>query len=273
MVVNSNLRNNPQLQRMPKTDQEHVHFVNEFAKWVLNVAKLGDGSLTTSGGTTIDGLGEMPGIVPSEQSLPMVSTGGVRAAQDTTTPLTAVDGGASATINVAAHGLDTSTGLISYNSGSVTGLSYATLYYVYTVDLTYAGGAVTYLASTDPTDLVTSVGTYYVDKITTGNQNQAGNISAVTKASPTTFTTSSAHGFVTGYTVAIADIVDDGGGGSDMQAQFNGNSYTVTVTDTTNFTVAVDSSSLVAVWVSGGTATYTAPEPPGDGGGGGWPKE
>jgi hypothetical protein len=268
VVVNQNLRENPALQRMPTTPQEWVHYQNEMAKWVLNVAKLGDGSLTTSGGTTIDGLGEMPGIVPSEQSLPMVTTGNLSSVQDTASAITASDGGGTATITIAAHGLDTSTGLISYNAGTITGLAFETLYFVYAVDASYAGGAVTYLASTDSTDLVTSVGTYYVGQVTTGVAEIQGNISGITKGSPTTFTTSSAHGFTTGFTIDIADIVDNLPGG-DIESTFNGNSYTCTVTDTTNFTVAVDSSSLVNTWASGGTATRASTAPPGGHGGGG----
>lgn len=264
VVVNQNLRENPALQRMPTTPQEWVHYQNEMAKWVLNVAKLGDGSLTTSGGTTIDGLGEMPGIVPSEQSLPMVTTGNLSSVQDTVTPLTSTDGGASATITIAAHGLDMSTGLISYGAGSITGLAYETQYFVYALDPTYAGGAVTYLASTDSTDLVTSVGTYYLDSITTSPQAQSGNISAITKGNPTEFTTSSAHGFTDGRNVDIADIVDDLPGG-DIESTFNGNEYVGTVTTTTKFTVPVDSSTLTNVWASGGTATYSPSPPPGDG--------
>ena len=134
MTVNERLRENPQLQRMPKNERDWVQYQNELAKWVINIAKLGDGSMTTSGGTTIDGLGEMPGIVISEQSLPMVMTGNVAAVQDTATPLSASDGGASATIAIAAHGLNMSTGAISYSSGSITGLAYSTLYYVYAID-------------------------------------------------------------------------------------------------------------------------------------------
>ena len=269
MTVNARIRENPALQRMPKTEREWVQYQNEMAKWVLRVAKLGDGSMTTSGGTTIDGLAQMPGIVPSEQSLPMVSTGNLSSVQDDQAALTASDAGASATISVAAHALDMSTGPVSYNAGSITGLSYSTKYYVYCVDPTYAGGAVTYLASTDPTNLVADVGSYYVGQITTGTQAAAGNISAITKANPTTFTTSSAHGFVTGYSVAIASIVDDGPGG-DIESTFNGNSYSVTVVDPTNFTVAVDSSALTNVWASGGTATYTPTTPGGGAGGGGY---
>jgi hypothetical protein len=269
MAVNSRLRENPGLQKYPRDEREWTNYQNELAKWVIKIAKLGDGTMVTSGDTTIDGLGEMPGIVPSEQSLQMVSTGNLRSIQDVVSPLTHSDGGASATITIASHGLDMSSGLVSYNSGSITGLAYSTKYYVYAIDAAYAGGAVTYLSTTANTDLVTNAGTYYVDNITTGAQATSGNISAITKASPTTFTTSAAHGFVTGYSVDIASIVDDGGGGSDLEAEFNGNSYTVTVTDTTNFTVAVDTSSHVAVWVSGGTATYTPPSGPGQGEGGG----
>ena len=170
MTVNARLRETPVLQRMPTNERDWVQYQNELAKWVLRVAKLGDGSLTTSTGTTIDGLGEMPGIVPSEQSMPMVATGNVASVQDTASPLTASDGGASATISIAAHGLNMSSGLVSYNAGSITGLAYSTAYYVYALDPTYAGGAVTYLATTDREDLVNNVGTYYLDKITTGIQ-------------------------------------------------------------------------------------------------------
>jgi len=293
MVVNSNLRENPQLQKMPTTPQEWVHYQNEMAKWVLQVAQFGNGSITTSTGVQvngldeiegavhlgdgsiktsaevqIDGLGEMPGIVPSEQSLQMISTGNRGSLQDAATPLGSTDAGASASISIDAHGLDMPSGTISYNAGSITGLAYETAYYVYCLDPTYAGGAVTYLETTSSTTLMSNVGAYYVGKITTSTAAATGNISAITKGSPTTFTTSAVHGFVTGYSIDIASIVDDGPGG-DIESTFNGNSYTCTVTSTTQFTVAVDSSSLVNVWASGGTATYDPPIPPKGGGGGG----
>lgn len=268
-MTNTRLLENPALQRMPTNPREWVQYQNELSNWVIRIARLGDGSLTTAGGTTIDGLGEMPGIVPSEQSLPMVSTGNLGSLQSDPAILTSTDAGASATVSISAHGLDMSSGTISYNAGSITGLSYATTYYIYALDPTYAGGAVTYLSTTDTTDVVSNVGTYYVGSITTLNESVAGSISGITKASPTTFTTSAAHGFSTGYTIDIASIVDDGPGG-DIESTFNGNSYTCTVVTPTTFTVAVDSSSLVNVWASGGTATYTAPAgPPGGGGGGG----
>lgn len=262
MPVNSRLRENPILQRMPTNAREWNHYQNELAKWVIQIAKLGDGTITTSSGTTISGLDEMPGILLSERSMPMVAVGNVISSQDTATPLSASDGGGTATISVAAHALDTATGAINYNSGSVTGLSFSTLYYVYALDAAYAGGAVTYLATTDSSDIVGNTGYYYVGSITTGVVGTSGNISAITKASPTTFTTSSAHGFTTGSTVTIADIVDNGPGG-DIESTFNGNAYTCTVTSTTQFTVPVDSSALTNVWASGGTATQTASSPSG----------
>lgn len=267
-TVNARLRENPALQRMPTNEREWVQYQNEMAKWVLRVATLGDGTMVTSGGTTIDGLGEMPGIVPSEQSLQMVTTGNRSSFQDSSTILSSTDAGASATISIAAHGLDMSTGTVSYNSGSVTGLSYGTDYYIYCVDPTYAGGAVTYLASTNVSDTVANVGSYYVGKQTTINEAASGNISGITKANPTTFTTTLPHEFVTNYGVLIDNIVDDGPGG-DIETTFNGNTYSVTVTDATNFTVAVDSSALTNVWASGGDATYDPPNPPDGGGGGG----
>jgi hypothetical protein len=69
----------------------------------------------------------------------------------TSNPLTATDAGASATVDIAAFTMRTgSKGDISYNSGSVVGLSYSTLYYVYFDDSTLAGGAPSggYLATT-----------------------------------------------------------------------------------------------------------------------------
>ena len=56
MTVNTRLQENPHLQRMPANQQEWVHYQNELAKWVRFVVKFGDGSITTSGGTQVDGL-------------------------------------------------------------------------------------------------------------------------------------------------------------------------------------------------------------------------
>lgn len=265
--VNTRLRENPILQRMPKNQREWSQYTNELAKWVIKIAKLGDGSLTTSDDTTISGLDQIPGRVPSERSLPMATVGNKSSVQDSSA-LTSTDAGASATITIGAHILKTPSGDVSFNAGSVTGLSYNTTYYVYADDPTYAGGAVTYLASTDPTDVVGDEGRYYVGSITSALEGTAGNISGITKGSPTTFTLSAAHGWSTGNTVLIDNIVDNGPGG-DIESTFNGNSYSITVTTTTEFTVAVDSSSLTNTWESGGTATRTNTGTSGGFGGGG----
>lgn len=267
MVVNTRIRENPALQRMPKNEREWVQYQNEMAKWVLQVARLGDGSLTTSGGTTISGLTEMPGVLVGGEALPTVNAFNKSSVQSTST-LSASDGGGTATISIAAHNVVYDGGTVAYNSGSITGLAFSTTYYIYTDDPTKAGGAVTYLSTTTSTDVVANSGRYYLGSITTGVVGTAGNIAGITKASPTTFTTTAAHGFTTGATVTIASVVDNGPGG-DIESTFNGNSYTLTVTAPTTFTVPVDSSSLTNIWASGGTATQTASAPSGGFGGGG----
>jgi hypothetical protein len=84
-------------------------------------------------------------------------------------PLTSTDAGGSATISVAALVLRTSNkGDISYNSGSVTGLSYGTLYYVFiSSDPTLAGGSPTYAASTTKTDAINGSGRLFIGSIVT----------------------------------------------------------------------------------------------------------
>jgi hypothetical protein len=83
-------------------------------------------------------------------------------------PLTSTDAGGSAKISVAAFVMRTSSkGDISINSGSVTGLSYDTLYYVYYDDSTLAGGSPTYHATTTKTDAINGSGRFFVGSIMT----------------------------------------------------------------------------------------------------------
>lgn len=64
--------------------------------------------------------------------------------------LTATDAGSDVTINISAHTRVYGDGTsVSVNSGSLTGLAYSTLYYVYYDDPGFSGGAVTYLSTTD----------------------------------------------------------------------------------------------------------------------------
>lgn len=71
--------------------------------------------------------------------------------------LTAIDAGTNATVQIAAHtrlyGDGTS---VSVSAGSVTALSYSTVYYVYYDDPARAGGSVTYVATATASNAVQS---------------------------------------------------------------------------------------------------------------------
>lgn len=82
--------------------------------------------------------------------------------------LSATDAGSDATVSVTAHTRyygDGSTA--SVNSGSVTGLSYSTLYYIYYVDAARTGGAVTYLATTSAATAAQTGDKHLVGSVTT----------------------------------------------------------------------------------------------------------
>jgi hypothetical protein len=86
----------------------------------------------------------------------------------TTNPLTATDAGSNATINIASFTMRTSSkGDISINSGSITALSYSTLYYIYYDDATLAGGAVTFNATTAKTTAINGTGRFFIGSIVT----------------------------------------------------------------------------------------------------------
>ncbi|MGH8358208.1 MAG: hypothetical protein ACRESF_12000 [Pseudomonas sp.] len=94
----------------------------------------------------------------------------------TTQPLTATTGVSvdDATINVASFQVQypnsiapASNGIVSYNSGAITGLLDSTLYYVYCLDNSYSGGAQTYFATPDNPDVNVSDFTVYLGTITT----------------------------------------------------------------------------------------------------------
>lgn len=63
--------------------------------------------------------------------------------------LTASDVGTDVTIDIAAGSRTVGNRMISVNAGSITGLAYTTLYYVYYRDPNREGGAVNFLATTD----------------------------------------------------------------------------------------------------------------------------
>ena len=88
-----------------------------------------------------------------------------------TNPLTSIDAGASATVDIASFLLvvrnRTVTSDVSYTSGSVTSLSYGTVYYIYCSDPTLAGGSVTYLATTTKETVLTGSGNVFIGSILT----------------------------------------------------------------------------------------------------------
>lgn len=112
------------------------------------------------------------GRARSQKLLPLLNAGGKLSTQSAQ-PLTATDAGSDATISIASHSVQFGFGTVAYSSGSITGLSFSTLYYVYADDPTYAGGAVTYLATTNANNVTGNDGRYYVGKVTTPS-NGAG---------------------------------------------------------------------------------------------------
>lgn len=101
-----------------------------------------------------------------QRLLPLVSASNKLSTQSAQ-PLTASDAGGSTTISVASHSVQFGFGVVTYNSGSITGLLHATAYFVYADDPSYEGGAVTYLATTNANLVTGGNGRYYVGKITT----------------------------------------------------------------------------------------------------------
>ncbi|QPG06568.1 hypothetical protein IT774_05185 [Salinimonas marina] len=108
------------------------------------------------------------GRLIQQRLLPMVNTAGASAAIDDN-PLSASDNGTSAKISVAAHTIYMAEDDISYNSGSITGLSFTTTYYVYCDDPFYLGGSVSYkqVTASGFNNIVRSTGRRYIGSIRT----------------------------------------------------------------------------------------------------------
>lgn len=84
--------------------------------------------------------------------LPIESIGGVYTLSPSN-PSTGYDNGSSARIDIASSTLYYGDSTASYNSGSVTSLSFSTGYHVYAVDDNIGGGTVTYQVTTNRTSL------------------------------------------------------------------------------------------------------------------------
>jgi hypothetical protein len=96
-----------------------------------------------------------------------------------TNPLTAVDAGSNATINIASFVMRVAGNDFNISSGAITALTYDTLYYVYYDDSTFAGGAVTFNVTLVKETALNGAGRFFVGSIHTpiagGNQSIGNN--------------------------------------------------------------------------------------------------
>lgn len=91
----------------------------------------------------------------------------------TSNPLTAHDAGTTATINIASFTMRCAGVDISENSGSITGLSYNTLYYIYFDDQYFQGGGVSYNSTTTKETALNGQGRFFVGSIQTPRSGYA----------------------------------------------------------------------------------------------------
>lgn len=201
------------------------------------------------------------GRATDQRFLPQVSAGNRLSAQSAN-PLSATSGASTSTINIAAHTMYYGFGTVAYSAGSVTGLTPSTTYYVYADDADFAGGAVSYTATTAPQTVVSSNDRYYVGSIVTPVSSASGNVTAATQANPCQITTSPAHGYSTGDDVTFASV-----GG---MTELNTGTYTITVLTSTTFTLNGTDSTAFGAFTSGGTVTRVTTGTGGYEGGGGW---
>lgn len=114
----------------------------------------------TSAATAASNAQDAADATAAEQSLVNSYVDGVT--------VSATDAGSNATINITAHDRVYGDGTtVAVNSGSVTGLSYSTLYYVYYIQASRAGGAVTYQATTSQATAGQTGDTHLVGSVTT----------------------------------------------------------------------------------------------------------
>ena len=156
--TNAQFRENPQIQRMPRSDRDWIQFVNEMMKWVADL--------------------DVKGRLTSDRIMPQALLSNMGTVQNSL-PVTATDAGATASVDIASHTLSRSSGDVSYSAGSITGLAYSTKYYVYTDDANFDGGAVTYATTTSKADIVGSLGRYFVSEVTTPAASAADNTGGV----------------------------------------------------------------------------------------------
>ena len=132
---------------------EWTHYQNEMAKFMIDVS--------------------VGGIISNQNVLNTVTLFNRGSAQSTA-PITAADVGSDTTVTIASHDVIYDATTISYNSGTITCLGFATTYFIYTDDPSKAGGAVTYVSTTTATDIVADKGRYYVGEVLTPADGAGG---------------------------------------------------------------------------------------------------
>lgn len=196
---------------------------------------------------TLTGVIGDTGRALSQRFLWPINASNRNSVQNTDTVLTASSGASTSTISIASHSVKFDFGTVAYNSGSISGLTPETLYYVYADDPDYDGGAVTYLATTNPDNLIAQ-GRYYVGYIVTPITGSSESIIGATATNPVELQTSAAHGWASGQQVVLDNLPGDFG------TALNGNTYAITVTAVDKFTVPVDGL-LFLPYTAGGDAT------------------
>lgn len=167
--------------------------------------------------------------------------------QDTDNILTAASGPSTSTVLIAAHSVIFDFGEVAYGAGSVSGLDTEELYYIYALDPEFQGGSVSYLATTNPDNLI-GQGIYYVGFVETPIAGNSFAILAASSTNPIEFQTDGNHGWTSGQSVLFADLPGDFG------TNLNGNQYVITVIDADEFSIAINGGAYAA-YTSGGTAT------------------
>lgn len=104
--------------------------------------------------------------INDQRALPAVNVAGGFVSVSSN-PLSAVDAGPAARIDVAQHDRHFGFGTVTYNAGSIAGLGFSTLYYVYLDDPNLIGGTVSYVATTAKTDVTDSDSRIFIGQITT----------------------------------------------------------------------------------------------------------
>lgn len=138
---------------------EAADAANAAAETAQAAAEAADTAATTAT-TAASNAQDAADATAAEQSLVNSYTTGLT--------LTGSDAGASASIAISAHDRVYGDGTtVSVNSGNLTGLSYSTLYYVYYVQSSRAGGAVTYQSTTSQTTAAQTGDNHLVGSVTT----------------------------------------------------------------------------------------------------------